>query len=165
MYFYSYYNDADDWLISPPLRLKAGEEYTLQFGAFSSNADYLETMEVALLMGKTVSDVMYNLIAIDPVPALDEENNLTMYNIPITVDSDGVYNYGFHVTSPAYSEYLVLYDIRLLDAAGVSDIAIDPSVVSPAEVYDIQGRRLAAPVRGVNIVRFSDGSVQKVLIP
>ena len=165
MYFYSYYNDADDWLISPPFRLKAGEEYTLQFGAFSSNADYLETMEVALLMGKTVSDVMYNLIAIDPVPALDEENNLTMYNIPITVDSDGVYNYGFHVTSPAYSEYLVLYDIRFLDAAGVSDIAIDPSVVSPAEVYDIQGRRLAAPVRGVNIVRFSDGSVQKVLIP
>ena len=165
MYFYSYYNDADDWLISPPLRLKAGEEYTLQFGAFSSNEDYLETMDVVLLLGKTVSDVLYNLMAIDPVPALDEDNNLTLYSIPVTVDSDGVYYYGFHVTSPAYSEYLVLYDIEFVDAAGVNDIAVDPATATPTEVYDIQGRRLSAPARGVNIVRFSDGSAAKILIP
>ena len=122
-------------------------------------------MDVVLLLGKTVSDVLYNLMAIDPVPALDEDNNLTLYSIPVTVDSDGVYYYGFHVTSPAYSEYLVLYDIEFVDAAGVNDIAVDPATATPTEVYDIQGRRLSAPARGVNIVRFSDGSAAKILIP
>ena len=92
-------------------------------------------------------------------------NTLGGWRIGVRGDSDGVYYYGFHVPSPAYSEYLVLYDIEFVDAAGVNDIAVDPATATPTEVYDIQGRRLSAPARGVNIVRFSDGSAAKILIP
>lgn len=31
--------------------------------------------------------------------------------------------------------------------------------------YDLQGRRLSAPVQGINVVRYSDGSTAKVLVP
>lgn len=31
--------------------------------------------------------------------------------------------------------------------------------------YDFQGRRLSAPVQGINVVRYSDGSTAKVLVP
>ena len=59
----------------------------------------------------------------------------------------------------------MLYDIQFLDAAGVNDIAVDSATATPTEVYDLQGRRLSAPVRGINIVRFSDGTAAKIVIP
>ncbi len=45
-YGYNMYNDADDWLISPPINYKGGKEYVLKFKAYSSLSSYLESMEV-----------------------------------------------------------------------------------------------------------------------
>ena len=31
--------------------------------------------------------------------------------------------------------------------------------------FDLQGRRLSAPTKGVNVVRYSNGTTVKVLVP
>ena len=48
------------------------------------------------------------------------------------------------------------------EKSGVSDILPDPDAAP--EYYDIAGHRLNAPVRGINIVRMSDGTTRKVII-
>ena len=44
---------------------------------------------------------------------------------------------------------------------------ISPSLTDngiPVEYYDLSGKRLTAPVRGLNILRMSDGIVRKVVM-
>ena len=51
------------------------------------------------------------------------------------------------------------------EAAGVKAVKVadDEDVVEVAR-YAINGTRLAAPVKGVNIVKMSDGTVKKVIV-
>ena len=53
------------------------------------------------------------------------------------------------------------------NAVNVTPTAIDEIMsVMPADcrIYDIQGRQLSQPQPGVNIIRYSDGSVRKILV-
>lgn len=47
------------------------------------------------------------------------------------------------------------------NTTGISDIATEAKTT---ERFDIQGRRIAEPAKGINIVRMSDGKVKKVLV-
>ena len=47
--------------------------------------------------------------------------------------------------------------------SGVEDVTVDGEATEVAR-YTLDGRRVFAPVRGINIVRYSDGSVRKVLV-
>ena len=47
--------------------------------------------------------------------------------------------------------------------AGITSRAA-ASAATPAARYSLDGRRMEAPRRGVNIVRMSDGTVRKVLV-
>lgn len=51
----------------------------------------------------------------------------------------------------------------VVDAAGISTTQQDRQV-TVTDAYVIDGMRLAAPQRGINIVRMADGSVRKVLV-
>ena len=46
----------------------------------------------------------------------------TTYTLPVTITNSGTYFYGFYAYSPAYSEYLYLYDINFTvsTAEGIS---------------------------------------------
>ena len=57
-----------------------------------------------------------------------------------------------------------VYKIRLIDStSGINDITDgDPNAVT--DRYDILGRRVAAPVKGLNIVRTGDGKVKKITV-
>jgi hypothetical protein len=48
------------------------------------------------------------------------------------------------------------------DASVISSVEV--SAATPAEYFDLNGRRLAAPQRGVNIVRLTDGTTVKLLV-
>jgi len=50
------------------------------------------------------------------------------------------------------------------ESSGIEDIKSDSINVVELERYDINGRMLSAPQPGINIVRFSDGSVSKELV-
>lgn len=47
---------------------------------------------------------------------------------------------------------------------GIDEITIDKAVSEVAR-YDVSGRKLSAPQKGINIVLYSDGSSRKIMVP
>lgn len=125
VYVYNQYNDADDWMIAPPINYKKGVDYTLSFKAYSSYPDYPESMEVTFGKGRTPEEQSTQLLNIPEIPGVDEENPVTEYSVPVKVDEDGVYYFGFHVTSPKFHEFLYLFDIRLDVTTGINNVTDD----------------------------------------
>ncbi len=102
-------NDADDWLMLPPMRMEAGKSYELTFSARAVYSMYTERLEVKLGEGMQPApeDMTVTLIpAVDVVPRTD-------MRAVITVEHDGVYRIGFHAISRAGAFRLALDDIRV----------------------------------------------------
>ena len=64
---------------------------------------------------------------------------------------------------------LKVYSIRIVpeeiyDPDGIRTIDNEQLTIDDAEYYDLNGRKLSAPQKGINIIRYSDGTSKKVLI-
>lgn len=55
------------------------------------------------------------------------------------------------------------FDIEEMDGTGIEGVTND-STVTEVSRYDANGNKLAAPAKGLNIVRYSDGTVKKVMV-
>ena len=55
------------------------------------------------------------------------------------------------------------FDIEEMDGTGIEGVTND-STVTEVSRYDANGNRLAVPTKGLNIVRYSDGTVKKVMV-
>ena len=55
------------------------------------------------------------------------------------------------------------FDIEEMDGTGIEGVTNDSTVTEEAR-YDANGNMLAAPAKGLNIVRYSDGTVKKVMV-
>lgn len=55
------------------------------------------------------------------------------------------------------------FDIEEMDGTGIEGVTNDSTVTEEAR-YDANGNRLAAPTKGLNIVRYSDGTVKKIMV-
>lgn len=65
-----------------------------------------------------------------------------------------------------FFDYIKLEKVTTKDeyiATGITSPTADPQA-RPIEIYDLNGIRLPSPRRGVNIVKYSDGSVKKILV-
>ncbi len=187
-YQFSYYNDADDWMISPPINYKKGKTYELKFKAYSSMANYLESMEVYLGKERTPEGQNQRLMSLPEVPAVDEENPVQEYKVTFTVPEDGVYYYGFHASSPAYQQYLYLFHIRvnevntgaigevntdkIMAVAGKGYVRISNPDCAEVKLYNLQGGLIDASNNeliecelpaGVYVVSAS-GKTEKVVV-
>jgi len=124
VYTYNWQNGADDWMISPAIKFRKDATYTLTFGAFSSQEDYLESLLVTFGDSYTPESQDEILLDIPELPAIDDDGTYNVYSVKITVPEDGVYHYGFKAYSEAYQDYLYLYDIKLTsnkDHIGIDD--------------------------------------------
>lgn len=114
---YNKYEQSDNWLITPPLRLDANSTYRLSFKACAFDEESAERFEV--LMGKTpTKEGMTKTI----VPSTITNNTkFVTYTGEFTTDSEGVAYIGFHGISPANAYRLIVDDIelRLTASAGV----------------------------------------------
>lgn len=52
---------------------------------------------------------------------------------------------------------------RIQEIAGVEDLDADDNIVEVVR-YDIHGRKLSEPTKGINIVKMSDGTTRKVIV-
>ena len=91
-----------------------------------------------------------------PQTATDAFENTPIENGTLMVEDNSVNAY--KATSP-WSRFgrILGFD----EAAGINTISID-SV--NARIYDMQGNRLDNPQKGVNIIRYKDGKVKKVMV-
>lgn len=89
--------NADDWLVSPKIELKAGVEYLMKVEVATalSKPTYEDKLEIKMGLGATVADMTTELVPVitshggDPV----------MVQKKFTVEADGHYHIGFHAIS------------------------------------------------------------------
>lgn len=186
-YTFNEVNDADDWLISPPINYKKGKQYILKFKSYSWSPDYPEAMEVRFGEARTPEAQDNLLLTLSQIPAATEDSPVKEYSVDFSVDKDGVYYYSFHAISPAFSGYLFVFDIRVqekgvgIDALHSDDlqIVVDGNNVciyntdnQKVEIYSVNGSevysseenliQLSVP-SGVYLVK-SAGGIQKMVV-
>lgn len=92
---YYTFNDlaaADDWMMSPCIEMAAGT-YTIIYD-YKANSSLTESFEVFYGNGAHIAD-MTNAVATHSFNNTTNETATTT----ITIDADGIYNFGFHATS------------------------------------------------------------------
>lgn len=104
----SWDNDADDYLVSPALRLEAGKRYdvTVKVGGNSFNT---ERFEVVAGTSPTGEDL--NIKVIEPTEVTSSEFN--EYSGSFNAEVDGYYYVAVHAISDADSYYLYVSDISV----------------------------------------------------
>lgn len=124
-YNYNIANEADDWLILPPVRLKAGFTYKMTCDAWGHGGQYIEKVEVKWGKSANIEDLVNVLVPPTDILNVAPEEIGDYF----TPDADGDYSIGIHCISPADDWNLFIDNINI--TAGVSDYA-------PAEISEIK---------------------------
>ena len=132
-YSYSSANDADDWLISPAIKLEAGKKYHFAIDAAAAMATYPERLEVKLGTEPKASAFTTEVI---PATVIDFTDFQTLENEAVVVGETGYYHFGIHAISDK-DEYN-LYVTNFLVEAGVDDAA--PAAVTDFDVVATAGK-------------------------
>lgn len=139
-YIYSGVNNGDDWLITAPLKLEGGKQYTLSFKTFTN--EYPERIEVALGQSPTAEAMTEILIpATDLNPNVTQANPLNLKAV-IMPEADGLYYIGFHAISDADCYYLFVDDVVVSAGLGTSS----PAAVSDLKVVPGAGGAMEAAI-------------------
>lgn len=145
-YTYNDKNAADDWLITPPIALKAGKKYKLTFDEHVTSSNYPEKLEIKY--GKGLDYTAYTEVMSKTTFTNADFETKTIYITPTT---DGNYHIGFHACSDAFSGLLYL-DNMCLD--------VEPEATAPAAVDDVKA---SAAEYGANPVTISFKAPQKAI--
>ena len=108
-------NAADDWLMTPGLKLEFGKTYQLSYCAWGQNSTRVVTYEVKYGQSPEIASMTYAL-----VDTTERTGNLTteVFSAYITPEKDGIYYVGFHNLSAKSTTDMLLGSIVV--AAGVT---------------------------------------------
>ncbi len=143
---YSPKNKGDDWLITPPVQLKAGETYRFSFDAINKQR-YNERFEVKAGTAPTVEGMTVALVDTVTLDAFSTSSPSAFFKAP----ADGIYYFGIHYVSDA--NMFGLYADNIEISAGIPGEAPD-SVGVPVVEHDATGAvavnvKFTAPVKNL----------------
>ncbi len=132
---YNDYNSHNDWLITPPLKLKAGVIYNVTYSVASKGQSYPEELEV-MYGSEATADAMVNV--------LSEKSEITSREYTtikkeLVLDKDGVVYIGFHCTSDVNKCFqLFLNSITVTGnsvkaPAAATDVKVEPATEGKEE--------------------------------
>lgn len=101
--------DADDWILLPPMNMKANESYRLSFNARAVYPEYPERLEVKIGEGKTPDGPDMTIPLIPPTDIVARRD----MGVTVTVPKDGIYRIGFHAISDKGAFRLAIDDIKV----------------------------------------------------
>ena len=101
--------DADDWIVSPPMNLKAGHLYTLTITGRSSSKLYTERFEVKYGTAPT-AEALTNVI-IEPSEFTTSESET--FQATFSPQSDGLFHIGIHGISEKFMGALYIYSLEI----------------------------------------------------
>lgn len=129
--------DANDWLLSPAIPLKAGKTYELSYTVSGETANATETYEVKLGTNKTVEALTKTIAAKTNAPAdFIEKQTVTVL---FSVDSDAEYYLGWHFNTEMQLEAgaLNIYNVALKEKLGNGvPAAVANAKVTPPPMED-----------------------------
>lgn len=127
-YLFNNDNAGDDWLISPPLRMKANQKYNIVAQLANAMNPYTEKAEVKVGDNAT-AEAMKNSV----IPATTIEGG---YRSPMDLSGvfsptvDGDYFVGIHAISDAGALYLYCYKLEVTsEATGITSTLMSKAVV------------------------------------
>lgn len=123
-YKYDYFNNGDDWLISPAIT--PAETGTLIVKYTFSGSMYGESMEVYSGKGGTVNDMTSKEAAYDNIKK-DEQSGSFL----VDAKAGEPFHIAFRATSTAYKDYLYLCSVSVETIANPVDIKVT-DILSPA---------------------------------
>lgn len=146
-YFFSWSNTADDWLLTPPVRLKAGGRYVFSFDIKGSSS--YDAERYAVSYGQGTDPESY--IELIPATELKSSDYVTVKET-VCIEADGEYRFGIHALSDAYKGILSVTNIRVdNDMNGsVPDSVTNLSVVPAANGALGAEIRFTAPVNSID---------------
>lgn len=130
---FSFTQANDEWLISPPLQLSAGQSYNVSFwykvAIYNDNGiPTHEKMEVKWGNDNTPSALIETIFQSDSIFT----ETYTQHSAQITPTSNGTYYIGFHAYSDALQYILFLDWVEVKqDASGIAPLAENPFRVYP----------------------------------
>ena len=122
-------NAKDDWLISPPITLVDGTDYSFSFtfnGQNDSGTLANENLEVLLIDANTnTANVLHSLYNETGIPQTGPSNQLepmaTTINSTYSSTVNGTYYLAFHTYSPPNSSFLLLFDYSINEVLSVEE--------------------------------------------
>lgn len=125
-YKYDTFNDADDWLIIPAVKLEAGQTYKLRYKAASYGGFlYPESMEIKIGKGQDIEDFTATIVENKQYP----HDTLQEYEAVIeNIDETGAYFIAFRATTTRGEYFLFVDDVQVLNG---------PSATAPGLVEDL----------------------------
>lgn len=120
--YYNSYNDKNEWMITPPIKMVANQLYTI---SFALKAPGWEGVPEALAMHFGTAPTIAAMTANTP---LYDDNNLTqadwtIIQKPFTPSTTGNYYFGWHAYSDADNDYVAVDDISIFIPAAL-DLAV-----------------------------------------
>jgi len=107
-------HDADDWLITPALALKAGNTYKVTYKVRAHRSSMPERLEVKYGTAATAAGMTQTLMAKTDIANAE----YVEYSQELTPVADGTYYIGFHAVSDADNMILYLDDVSVKKSAG-----------------------------------------------
>jgi hypothetical protein len=142
----------DDWLITPPIHLRADMTYDLKFLAQAQGKQpyFPESMEVFMGDSATVSAMTTELIKNHTLT--NEYLSYSNYSAVIHVDKEGEYYIGFHATTPTNSLMLNIDDVSVTAGSTVEGpAAVEGLTVTPGEKGALTAElKFTTPTKKIN---------------
>ena len=123
--------DADDWLVSPPIKLVAGQAYRIETSAFRSPQGGQGELSIAYGLGDdpTAYTTIVDKTAITASLSWGGTLSATQLSNVFTAPASGNYRFGFHATSKQRGA-IILNGVKVTSEAATS--------VRPATVSDLK---------------------------
>lgn len=166
LYGYSPDRNADDWLITPQLKLEAGKTYRMTVTAASRGREFPERIEAKIGKGTDLDTYTETIIA--PVEIIMNVGDpaLRFQSEPINVDETSVWNLGIHAISNANMSDILVNSIEVEEVFPDAPRAVteltavaDPTGLLKATLsfkaptMNYGGNALIAPLTKIEVLR------------
>lgn len=170
-YKYNSSNAADDWLISPAIKLEAGKKYHFAIDAASASTSYPEVFEVLIGTEPKASALKQSVLAATQVAS---KEFATYENETVEVAETGYYHFGIHAISDAnmwnlfVANFLVEAGAEPTAPAAVTDFAVaqTPDVLEAIVSFKAPAKTVGGDdltdLTQIDVLR--DGAVVKSLV-
>ena len=137
-YFYSFINSADDWVITPPIKLQTGYTYKFSF-SIRAGLPY-GTEKFATAYGQGTDPSAYTELS--PVQELSG-SNYTTFEKTFEVATDGEYRFGVHALSDVNQNGLYVTDFSVT----AESLSSAPDSVTNVQIIPAELGVLKATIR------------------
>ncbi len=157
----SYYADNDDWLVTPPIHLKADRTYTVSF--MTSVEEAYMPQALTVLWGSADSDPTEYTDVIMPLSELDNEE-WTSTEATIRALRDGNYKIAFHCTASSGFYSLSLKNVGIDEGAMLSAPDVCGDIVATPGSNGASRARITFVAPSVTVGGDALGSISRIVV-